>query len=249
MKQRMICVLSVACMVAGTSMAEPTWMYASLDSVLGGGLSYDASGGNVVTGGSAFNTAISAYGNPVSTQEVGGDGIDNPVTGNFAFFGMFTYTDNDGVLNWATAHPDTPLAIEINAHTLFFDFNGDGVSDYDDYFALDARDMDDTDYLKASFAELADWGCTEIAEGIWLDVWLGQVNSQNLIAISVIMENVDFGDTSLQGSLLAGGLDLDGNPNWRDSAFAVAPIPAPGAILLAGLGVSMVGVLRRKRQL
>lgn len=252
MKKRMIFVLSVVCLVAGTSLAEPTWMYATLDSVLGGGMSYDASGDNVVVDGSAFKTAISAAGNPVSTQEVGGDGINNPVTGNFAFFGVFTYTDGDGLLDWATAHPDTPFAMELGAHTLSFDFNGDGTSDYDEYFALDARDMDDTDYLKASFAELADWGCTEIAEGYWMDIWLGEVQSESVIAISVIIENFDLGigNNDLQAALLPGLLNQNYDPSvWRESAFAIAPIPAPGAIFLAGLGVSLVGVLRRKHQL
>ncbi len=52
-----------------------------------------------------------------------GDGIDNPVTGNFAFFGVFEYSDPDNVFAWAQANGDTPLAIEAEGPRAGFPVN------------------------------------------------------------------------------------------------------------------------------
>ena len=237
--------LLAICVLSGSAYADLAWQSVSLDSVITGAVSYDASGDNVVVAGSAFTIGM---GSTLSTQKIGGDGINNPVTGNFAVYAVFNYTDNAGVLAWAQANADTPLAIEVLAHTLSFDFNNDSLSDYDDYFALDGRDI--PGYLTATFNELGAWGCTEIADGIWMDIAVAAASATNgQVAISVIFENMDFGSSDLNATILSGGLDGEIPGQWRASSFRVAAVPVPGAVLLAGIGFSAAGgCLRRRKQ-
>jgi hypothetical protein len=229
-----ICTLAALLTISATANAALDWHFVPFDSVIGGALSYDAAGNNVVVDGSAFKTAL---GDTLSTQKIGGDGINNPVTGNFAFFGGFNYTDNDNVFAWAQSIMDTPLAIEIGAHTLNF-------GAFTDYFALDARDMEGVDYLTASFAQMAEWGCTEIAPDIWMDIAVDTVNSQ--VAISIVIDGFyDLGENNIDTYIIAGDLDGEIPGQWRASGIYLAPIPEPATIALLAFG-SLAFIKRKK---
>ena len=133
----MICLCGVV--QAGESLE---WKQIDFTQILGGGISYDAGGGNVVKSGTAFHNAVTAAGNPVSFQKIGGDGVNNPVTGNFAMFGAFKYSDTDNVLPWIMSNANTQLAFEFRAWGVNLDFNNDSNSDYTEHFTLNAKDID-----------------------------------------------------------------------------------------------------------
>lgn len=242
LKSVVVPVVLLSALVA-PAMADPSWQLVPFNYVYAGGLSYDPTGGNVVTDTSMFKTSMSAGHVPLSTQKIGGDGVDNPVTGNFAFWGTFAYTDNYGVLGWAAAHPNTPLALEIGAHPLNFI---DPVSEFEfsNYFALDARPT--TNYLKASYAELGAWGCTEIGNGIWMDIVVAPNSpTTGTVAISIVMQDFDLGPTALEVKVKSGPLDGEIG-NWRASGMRIAPIPAPGAAALGFLGLGIIGWFKRR---
>lgn len=252
--KKLLIVLAVLTMAVSPVLANQTYK-ATLNSVLTGGLSYDKTGANVVTSGTAFMNAISAAGNPVSTQKVSGDNIDNPVTGNFAFFGVFTYTDN-GALAYAASNPDQLLSLEFNAHTLQFYLSGIGT--YDEYLAIDGRDSGVP--LLATFSELGDPGCTEIAAGIWMDIWTGEYLGQDVVALSFVIDGFSdddtdalldsLGMTTANADLLAGDLNTNYDTNrWRISSVAITPVPVPGAVVLGGIGISLIGWMKRRKSL
>jgi len=235
--KKLVSILMVAAFIVPV-MAEPTWKFVSFDRVIGGALSYDATGDDVVgNASSAFRTAM---GSTLSVQKIGGDGVSNPVSGNFAFFGAFKYTDNDNVFGWAQSIPNTTLAIEIGAHTLNFD------NDMSTYFALDARDMVGTDYLTATFAELGAWGCTEIGKDIWMDIAVDTTNK--VVAISVVIDGFNLGGADLDTAVLAGALDGQTSV-WRASGMRLAVVPVPGAVILGSIGAGLVGWMKRRRSL
>jgi hypothetical protein len=243
---------SVVALLASSAVAlgDLSWQGVTFDYLHGGAFSYDASGDNVVVSGSAFYNAITS-GGYLGTQIVGGDGIDDPVYGNFAVYGVFSYTDNAGVLGWLTANPNTPVAIEIRAWGLRFTHGGG------DNWTLDAKDMAGTEYLSATFAELGQWGYTDIAdaETVWLDLALMPTSATTgYVAMSVVMEDFvlhggafpDFSDTLLPGVLQGYTPGVTPGSGIRVAQLPVV-VPVPGAALLAALGVGVVCRFSRRR--
>jgi len=236
--------------LCGFVQAAPTWQQIDFTSIVDGGVSYDADGGNVVVDGTAFYDKLQEYSFPVSVQKKGGDGINNPVSGNFAMFGIFNYDPQDaGILGWLAGNPNTTMAFELRAWGVNLDLDRDGDGDFVEHFTLNATDMPGVDYLKATFSDIAAWGCTEVAPGIWLDVAL-LANSR--LAMSVVINGFPgkWGDVDayLMGGSLIGPYEESGY--WTPgSGIRVAAVPAPGAIMLGMMGTGLVGWLRRRRSL
>ena len=246
------CVLTVLILaISGTVQASLSWSQMDFTNIIDGGVTYDENGGNVVVDGTAFFDKVQEYGNPVSFQKIGGDGINNPVTGNFAMFGIFDYTDTDGVLAWAISNPTTDVALEIRAWGVSLDLDRDGDGDYSEHFTLNATDIPGVDYLTANFYELSQHGCTEVAAigdvfSIWIDMALDAENSQ--VALSVVIDGFTTDNWgSIDAYLMAGELigPYPESGYWTPgSGIRVAAIPEPATIALLGLG----GLLLRKRK-
>jgi hypothetical protein len=219
-----------------------------LNTIIDGAVCYDSSGGNVVVSGTAFYEAID-NGGYLGTQLIGGDGEGTEVAGNLAVYGLFTYTDASNFLSWGAANSTASLGLEIVANELLIDADLDGDCDLTDRYVLDAGDTA-ADYLTATFAELAQWGYTEIAEGIWADIAVGGEVPAGQIAVSVVIENytnenwADAGITALNADFLAATLG-EGTPGVRrDSGITVTVIPEPATLALLTLGGLF---LRRKK--
>ena len=252
MKRFMLVLLGV-CAVSISVLAAPVqgaiWQKVPFTHLQGGAISYDATGDNVVVAGTAFYDAIHAPGSSLGTQLVGGDGINKEVAGNFAMYGVFTYTDTDNVWGWAMAHPNTTLALEVRAWGVGLDVTGDGKSDLTEHFTLDAKDMPGVDYLTATFAELAGWGYTEVAPNVWLDI---AVIDGSTAALSVVMDGyTEAGLPDMNARLLdgEGGLIQYWPPHTPGSGLYVAAVPEPASLIVWSL-FGAVGVAfgwRRRR--
>lgn len=240
-------IVSIVVLFAFSAVAsgDLSWQMVGFDKLLKGAVSYHAGGDNVVVSGTAFYNAIGSD-SYLGTQLIGGDGIDLEVAGNFGVYGVFEYTDNDSVLGWAATNADTLLAIEIRARDLQFDTDGDGGMDFVDNYKLDAADVAET-WLTATFAELGEWGYTEIADGVWMDIAVDSGNG--VAALSIVIEDFTLhgGASNLEAALLAGDLGGPVPGHYVGSGIRIAPVPVPGAVLLGFLGLGTAcRFLRRK---
>ena len=230
-------------------------------SIIRGALSYDASGGNVVLPSNAF---FDLFAGP-SDEPLGVMTGGSTLQGNFAFYGVCNYSDTQGVLAWAMSHPTVPLGLEVRTHGLQFDTSGDGLTDFTDSFTLD---ITTNVGFPVSFGELAADGYTDLTSGygdvrVWFDIAIALEGAPqpglNLgeVAISIIMDGFVYtgGTEELQGDVLVNAVVVPGNLwsatfNQNLSGIRTAvTVPVPGAILLGGIGVSLVGWLRRRRTL
>lgn len=217
------------------------------DSLAHGAFSYDASGDNVVVAGTAFYDAIRADGY-LGTQLVGNDGNNVEVAGNFAMYGVFHYVASDDVISWLASNINNLLAFEVRAWGVNVDLNGDNISDLTENFTLDAKGM--PGFLTATLPELAAWGYTELAPGIWADIAVGP-NNNNYAALSIVIDGFttdNWGD--VDATLLAGDLQGYTAGQTPGSGVRMAALPEPTAVLVwSALGVLAVaaGCWRRRK--
>ncbi len=241
---------------ADDSYQNVTWSQVALDTLINGAVSYDKNNGNVVVSGTAFYDTIHADGSYLGTQLVGGDGIDLEVEGNFAMYGLFTYTDAANVLCSAASNPSQMLAFEIVANDLKIDLDSDGNEDLVDRYALDTHDVEEIDFLKATFAELGNWGYTELAPGVWFDLAIQGDVPAGQIAMSIVIagfQNDGFDALCaayemdvINASLLPCELGEGLAGVRRDSGVFVAEIPEPATMSL--LALSGLAVIRKRRK-
>ncbi|MFA5252103.1 MAG: PEP-CTERM sorting domain-containing protein [Phycisphaerae bacterium] len=249
--KKLITICAVATLVmalSATVQADDVWPWKLVPTgyIEGGAVSYDEEGHNVVVSGRAFYDKINCDGY-LGTQLVGGDGINVEVAGNFAMYGVFEYTDTDNVLGWLTSNATTPMAYEIKAYgvNLDLDYDGyDGTSDFIETFKLTGEG---TNYLTATFADLGQWGYTQMAPGVLMDI---AVLDGTHAALSVVIDgfsndtwNAAFED-GFNAYLLPG--DLGGaDETTHGSGIRVMEIPEPATMCLLGLGA--LSLIRRKK--
>jgi hypothetical protein len=249
--KRLAAVCAILAVVCLGSSAEgsitPSWDMIGFDTLHHGAFSYNADGSNVVVSGSAFVNGLSSDGF-LGTQVIGGDGINKTVEGNLAIYGVFHYVDTDNVLSWAMSNPNTLLALEIRARDVKVDIDRDGDSDFTERFTLDAVGSP-IDFLTATFAELATWGYTELAPGVWMDIALG---ADNMVALSIVIDGFTTDNpwpATINANLLESTLGGPVAGVTPGSGVRLAAIPEPSAFIvwsLLGLAAVSFGFCRRK---
>ncbi len=230
--------LAVVVLCLCASVQATTWQQVDFTCLASGAVSFDASGDNVVVAGSAFYSKIRSDGF-LGTQLNGGDGINDEVVGNFAMYGVFSYDDSDSVLPWLTANANTLMAYEFRAWGVKMDFNGDNVADMTESFTLNATGMPGVDYLQATFAEMGQWGYTELAPGVFVDIAI----LGDCAALSVVIDGFTHtGWTDFNAYLLTSMLQGP-SQNTPGSGVRVMAIPEPATMAILCLG----GLLIRRK--
>jgi hypothetical protein len=245
-------ILAVTVTAQATVVGDPAWPWLLIptDTIAGGAVSYDKSGGNVVSAGHAFYTKITS------------DNIlpNSGAAGNLAMYGVFHYTNNTGyyntitgpaplyttndVLAYLAANANTPMPYEFKAYDLKLDFNGDSVSDLTETFILNAQGIGQ-DYLWATYTDLMlTPGYSALVPGaIWIDAAL---LSGDRIALSVVINGFSNPNwnSSFDAALLSGALG-GANADTHGSGLRVMPIPEP--LTMAGLMLGLGGLVRYVR--
>lgn len=231
--------------LGGSALGSITWKQVNFTQVHGGAVSYDASGDNIAVAGTAFHDALIA-GGYLGLQQIGGDGINNPVVGNLGVYGLFSYEDPNNVLAWAMANPNLPLALEFRAWGVSLDFDGDGDEDFRESFTLDAKDMPGVSYLTTTFAELAGWGYAEVAPGVFVDIALSE-NQPGFAAMSVVIDGFTHAWPDIDATVLPGELQGYTSGITPGSGVRVGAIPEPATFAIwVLLGILAMTFSRRR---
>ncbi|HAL44706.1 MAG: hypothetical protein A2Y12_05070 [Planctomycetes bacterium GWF2_42_9] len=234
--------LTVLILCISSAAFATTWSQVDFTCTLGGAMSYDQSGDNVVTAGTAFYDTITS-GGYLGTQLIGGDGVNQQVSGNFAVYGLFSFSDTANVLSWVAGNANTLFAYEFRAWSVNLDFNNDNLSDYTESFTLNATDMPGVDYLKATFNDLSTWGYTEMAPGVFVDLAIG---GSNCVALSIVIDGFATNNWSDVNARILPGVLQGYTPGVTPgSGIRVAMIPEPATMCILAIG-SLIALRKRK---
>jgi hypothetical protein len=249
-----LCVAAVVGLAFG-SVANAELLEAKFPTIISGGLSYDASGDNVVVSTSAFSQAIK------NDHYYLGTGSSD---GNFAFYARCTYDDTtQNAFGYASTHPNTPLNLEIRTHGVKFDINGDGLSDFTESLTFDivtnvgfpvtfaevgAHGYTDlTSYVNTYYEE---HGYTARVNGAWFDIALGGDVPTGQVAFSFVVDGYTYpGLGDVEATVVPGDL-WGATSTLQPSGARINPVPEPCTLavwsLFGGIGVAG-GWLRRRK--
>lgn len=249
--RRALAVLTLAAVVCiGVPAEAVTWMDSQFTYISDGAVSYSDTGSNVVVSGGAFYEKITGNG-LLGVQRIHGDGIDNPVSGNFALYGEVSYTDS-GALAWAATNPTSLFGLEVRLRDVEFgvDLDGDNINERDN-LVLDANDIPGVSYLTATFNELAAPGYTEVGPGVWLDLFVSTIPNDNRAAISVVIENFPYHvGVDVEADIIPGALEGPTAGHYVGSGMRITPIdpvPEPITMITASFGLLGLGRYVRRR--
>ncbi len=148
-----------------------------------------------------------------------GDVTFSAVGGGNVSFGDITPNSTVGIINWNSPHQELRADIACGATFVAVD-----IGDYDQ----------DSDLL---FLEIYDSS----------DTLLGYTDL--LIAPEFVgMETLSLSASNIAYAIFGARQAVNGSSVYADN-FTFAPVPAPGAILLGGIGVGLVGWFRRRQTL